>query len=68
MGTRSCGSDTRQASKRVTQRGAASVAPKALKRAGFRDEAKEMQSRVVKAGSYNEALQIIMRYVNPVKG
>ena len=38
-------------------------ASRALNNAGQRDEAKKMQSRVLNAGSYDEALQIIMEYV-----
>ena len=42
------------------------IASKALKRAGFRDEAEDMQGRILKAESYDQALQIIMHYTNPV--
>ena len=36
---------------------------KALKLAGMEGEAKECQRRVMKAESYDEALQIIMEYI-----
>jgi hypothetical protein len=36
---------------------------KALKRAGMPDLAKQMTSEVFACGSYNEALQIVMKYV-----
>jgi len=39
------------------------IARKALKRAGLDDQAKEMQERCFKAESYDEALRIIMEYV-----
>ncbi len=37
---------------------------RALKRAGLSDEAGEMARRVMDAGSYDEALQIMMQYVD----
>jgi hypothetical protein len=46
--------------------GVMGTAAKTLKRAGFRDEATEMAQRVMACGSYDEALAIVMRYVNPV--
>lgn len=33
-----------------------------MKKAGFSDAATEMSSKVMASGSYDEALQIIMRY------
>jgi len=42
------------------------IASKTLKRVGMPDEAKEMCSRITGSGSYDEALGIIMEYVNPV--
>ena len=45
--------------------GVMGTASKALKRAGYRDAAGEMQTRVMASGSYDEALQIILHYVNP---
>lgn len=42
----------------------ASIAGLALKDAGLRDEAAAMINEVMDAGSYDEALQIIMRYVD----
>lgn len=39
------------------------VASSALKRAGQPEKAKEMQSQVFKSQSYDEALSIIMDYV-----
>jgi hypothetical protein len=35
----------------------------ALNQAGFKEQAKEMTDKVFACGSYNEALQIIMHYV-----
>ena len=35
---------------------------KALKRAGFADEAKALADEVMSAGSYDEALQLMMSY------
>ena len=35
-----------------------------MQRAGQREEAEEMKAKVWKAGSYDEALQIIMEYVD----
>jgi hypothetical protein len=37
-----------------------------LKDHGMRNQAKEMQGRVTSSGSYDEALAIMMEYVNPV--
>jgi len=34
-----------------------------LKRAGFREEAKEFQERAFKCGSYDEVLQLVFEYV-----
>ena len=42
------------------------IASRTLKRAGMHDQAKEMCSRVTESGSYDNALGIIMEYVNPV--
>lgn len=42
------------------------VAGKALRKAGFKDEATEMQNKIMRCGSYDEALQIVMCYINPV--
>jgi len=42
------------------------IASKALKDNGLREEAKEMSNSVFRAGSYDEALNIIQQYVNPV--
>ena len=42
------------------------IASKTLKRAGMPDEAKEMRSRVMESGSYENALAIITEYVEPV--
>ena len=41
------------------------IASVTLKRNGMADEAKEMYSRVTSSGSYEEALGIIMEYVEP---
>lgn len=38
------------------------IASRALKLAGQRDQAREMQDKCFKSGSYDEAIQIIMRY------
>lgn len=42
------------------------VSAKALKRAGHRDKALELKSRVMGCGSYDEALQIMQEYIQPV--
>ena len=39
-------------------------ASRALKRAGYREQAAEMQERVTSSGNYHEALGIIMEYVD----
>ncbi len=39
------------------------LASKTLRRNGMREEAKEMTKRVIKSGSYNEALNIIGEYM-----
>ena len=41
------------------------IASVTLKRNGMADEAKEMFTRVTSSGSYEEALAIIMEYVEP---
>ena len=41
------------------------VASKTLKRSGMSEDAREMRSRVTSSGSYEEALGIIMEYVEP---
>ena len=41
------------------------IASVTLKRNGMADEAQEMYSRVTSSGSYEEALAIIMEYVEP---
>lgn len=40
------------------------IVSKALKRAGLREEAAKMTSEVFAAQSYDEALQIIQKYVD----
>ena len=40
-----------------------SLASRALKRAGQSDKSQEMTKKVFASGSYDEALQIIMEYV-----
>jgi hypothetical protein len=40
------------------------IAARTLKRAGLREEAEEMVSRITKSQSYDEALRIIMEYVD----
>lgn len=42
------------------------ICQRALKDNGYKDKAKELADRVTSSHSYNEALQIIMEYVNPV--
>ena len=42
------------------------IASRTLKQSDMKDEAKEMCERVQKSGSYDEALSIMMEYVNPV--
>ena len=39
------------------------IASRSLKRAGQNDKATEMSKRVMSSGSYDEALSIIMEYV-----
>lgn len=41
-----------------------SIASRALKYAGLRNEAKEMQDRVFKSASYADAIAIILEYVD----
>lgn len=41
------------------------VASKTLKRSGMSEDAREMRSRVTSSGSYEEALGIIMEYIEP---
>lgn len=43
------------------------ICSKALKRAGYDDKAKEMSDRVMSSSSYDEALSIMMEYVEPVE-
>ncbi len=38
-------------------------ASRTLKRAGLADQAKELTAKVMQSGSYDEALQIVMEYV-----
>lgn len=38
------------------------ICSKALKKAGQHEQAREMQSKVMDSGSYNEALAIMMEY------
>lgn len=42
------------------------ICQRALKRNGYRDEAKELADRVTSSSSYDEALNIMMEYVNPI--
>lgn len=42
------------------------IASRTLKDNGMRDAAQEMRQRVTESGSYDNALAIIMEYVNPV--
>ncbi len=42
------------------------VANKALKKVGQNEQAKEMQTAVFASGSYDEAIQIMMKYVEVV--
>jgi len=39
------------------------ITAKALKKAGLEKEKKEMMDKIIRARSYNEALQIIEKYV-----
>ena len=41
----------------------AGIVSKCLKRAGMSDKAKEFQEKVFDCGSYDEALQLMMQYV-----
>lgn len=40
------------------------IASRALKEAGYADEAKEMQTKVFASDSYQEALAIVLQYVD----
>lgn len=40
------------------------IASRALKEAGYADEAKEMQTKVFASDSYEEALAIVLQYVD----
>lgn len=42
------------------------ICQKALKKNGYYDEASELISRVTNSHSYDEALQIMCEYVNPI--
>ena len=42
------------------------ISSRALKREGFYKEADELATRVMESKSYDEALSIIMEYVEPV--
>ncbi len=42
----------------------AAIASKALKLEGLYEEAADMQERIFSCGSYDEALQVIMEYVD----
>jgi len=43
------------------------IAARTLKDNGMADAAKEMRSRIMESGSYDNALAIIMEYVEPVE-
>lgn len=43
------------------------ISRKALKKAGLPDEAEDLMNRVMQSGSYDEALQIIFEYIEPVE-
>lgn len=42
------------------------IASRALKKEGLKEQAEEMKNRVFSSGSYDEALQIMMEYVEVV--
>lgn len=42
------------------------IASRSLKKAGFKEESEEMVNRVTSSHSYDEALGIIMEYIEPV--
>jgi len=42
------------------------ICQRALKSNGYKKEANELLERVTNSGSYDEALQIMFEYVNPV--
>lgn len=42
------------------------IASKSLKKEGYYEEANEMSKRVMRSNSYEEALGIIMEYIDPV--
>lgn len=44
------------------------IASRALKEAGYADEAKEMQTEVFASDSYEEALAIVLQYVDEADG
>lgn len=41
------------------------ICSRALKEKGYREQAKELQERVTSSKSYDEALQVMMEYVEP---
>ena len=42
------------------------ICQRALRKNGYNKEAKEMQERIYKCKNYDEALNIMMDYVNPI--
>lgn len=42
------------------------ICSKALKKAGYKEQADEMTNRIQNSKSYDEALSIMMEYVDPV--
>jgi hypothetical protein len=42
------------------------IAARTLREHGLRDQATEMRARAMDSGSYDEALGVIMEYVNPI--
>lgn len=42
------------------------IASRSLKKTGFKEESEEMVNRVTNSHSYDEALGIIMQYIEPV--
>lgn len=42
------------------------IASRSLKKEGYYEEANEMSSRVMSSNSYDEALSIILEYIDPV--
>mgnify|MGYP001861252858 FL=1 len=42
------------------------ISSRALKRAGYQEQAKEMSERVMNTENYDEALSVLLEYIEPV--